>query len=73
MNVLIPKRQQSPSVVCKLDFEKACDMGEWGFLFYMMERMGFGSKWREWIYSCVSSAQFSVIVNRSLKGFLLTS
>ena len=25
--------------------------------------MGFGSKWLEWMWSCLSSAKFSVVVN----------
>ena len=33
-------------VVCKLDIEKAYDNVDWGFLQYIMERMGFGVKWR---------------------------
>ena len=35
-------RQKHPGFVCKLDFKKAYDMVDWGFLQYMMCRLGFG-------------------------------
>lgn len=38
-------RYKIPGVICKLDFEKACDMVDWSFLMCMLEHMGFGRKW----------------------------
>ncbi|XP_077249376.1 uncharacterized protein LOC143888872 [Tasmannia lanceolata] len=47
-------------IMCKLDMEKAYDRVEWDCLDYLLGRMGFGSKWRLWIKTCISSASFSL-------------
>ncbi|GJR24032.1 putative RNA-directed DNA polymerase [Tanacetum coccineum] len=49
----------------KVDFEKAFDSVNWGFLLDVMRQMGFGVKWRKWILSCLSSASISVLINGS--------
>ena len=43
-------KSRLPSVVCKLDIEKAYDHVNWESLFYLLDRTGFGLKWKGWIF-----------------------
>jgi hypothetical protein len=36
-------------LLCKLDLEKVYDHVNWDFLLYLLQRCGFGEKWRAWI------------------------
>lgn len=63
------KRQGIPGILCKLDIEKAFDHVHWNFLLNLLKDMGFGSKWTNWIYWCISTVRFSVLMNGSPQGF----
>ena len=67
------RRRKERWILCKLDIEKAYDHIRWDFLQQTLERMGFGSKWIRWMYWCISTASFSVMVNRSPSGFFRSS
>ncbi|GLT33516.1 hypothetical protein SLA2020_080980 [Shorea laevis] len=59
------KRRKHESFIFKADFEKAYDCVDWDFLDWMMDRMGFGVKWRKWIQECLSTARISILINGS--------
>ena len=48
-----------------VDFEKAYDSVDWGYLDFIMERMSSLTLWRKWIKECVCTATTSVLVNDS--------
>ena len=66
-------KSRIPGLICKLDVEKAYDHVNWNFLLYMMEQFGFGDKWRNWIYFCISTTCFSVLINVTPYGFFASS
>ncbi|XP_059623077.1 uncharacterized protein LOC132266242 [Cornus florida] len=66
-------RSGVPGVLCKLDVEKAYDHVSRKFFLYLMDKMGFGDKWRCWIEAYISLVRFSVMVNGSPTGFFGSS
>ena len=62
-----------PGVVCKLDIEKPYDHLNWDVLFYLLGKMGFGERWREWIKTCITTVRLFVLVNGSPVGFFGSS
>jgi hypothetical protein len=47
----------------KIDINKAYNKVDWGFLCGMLERLGFSNKWIHWMMLCVSSVNYSALVN----------
>ncbi|RVW96427.1 hypothetical protein CK203_029768 [Vitis vinifera] len=63
------QKRKEKGLICKLDIEKAYDCIKWNFLMKVLQKMGFGTKWVGWMWSCVSSAKFSILVNGVPAGF----
>ncbi|GAU36827.1 hypothetical protein TSUD_320640 [Trifolium subterraneum] len=59
------KKAGKECLIFKVDFEKAYDSVDWGFLDYMLRRFGFNTKWRAWMKACICSGSMSVLVNGS--------
>ena len=60
-------------LLCKLDVEKAFDHVNWRFLMQLLEQSGFSTKWRQWIFLCISTVRFSILINGSPCGFFESS
>lgn len=56
-------RHKRPSVLLKLDISKAFDTVEWPFLLQVLQAMGFGQRWRDWISALISTASTSILLN----------
>jgi mannosylglycoprotein endo-beta-mannosidase len=50
-------------VLLLLDFEKAFDIIEWGFLFGALEKLGFGDTWIRWVKALYKGASSAVKLN----------
>jgi len=59
------RRCKKDLMLFKVDFEKANDSVDWGYLDVVMEQMSFPLLWRKWVRECVSTATASVLVNDS--------
>ncbi|GAU25959.1 hypothetical protein TSUD_373600 [Trifolium subterraneum] len=59
------RKSKKELMLFKVDFEKAYDSVDWGYLDAVMGRMSFPTLWRKWIRECVSTATSSVLVNGS--------
>ncbi|GJY08676.1 RNA-directed DNA polymerase, eukaryota, reverse transcriptase zinc-binding domain protein [Tanacetum coccineum] len=59
------KARKKQSMIFKVDFEKAFDSVRWDFLDDILKNFGFGTRWRNWIQSCLKSSRGSILVNGS--------
>ncbi|WJX23528.1 hypothetical protein P8452_12731 [Trifolium repens] len=56
-------RGSKGELALKIDISKAFDKVDWGFLKGMLVRMGFSETWVRWIMMCVSTVNYSVLMN----------
>nr|GEV71529.1 RNA-directed DNA polymerase, eukaryota, reverse transcriptase zinc-binding domain protein [Tanacetum cinerariifolium] len=59
------KSKKKQTMIFKVDFEKAFDSVRLDFLDDVMANFGFGTRWRDWIISCLKSSSGSILVNGS--------
>nr|XP_043609708.1 uncharacterized protein LOC122581544 [Erigeron canadensis] len=67
VNEAVPwaKKDKKKMFILKVDFNKACDNVNWGFLISNMQNLGFPKRWCNWVHGILSSARASVLVNGS--------
>nr|GEW15478.1 RNA-directed DNA polymerase, eukaryota, reverse transcriptase zinc-binding domain protein [Tanacetum cinerariifolium] len=64
------KTKKKQAMFFKVDFEKAYDSVRLDFLDDVLNKFGFGNKWRTWIQSCMRSSRGSIVINGSpMEGF----
>lgn len=50
-------------IILKLDFEKAYDKVQWGFMMEVLEKKNFLEKWIEWMKQVIEGGRVGIIVN----------
>ncbi|XP_026399704.1 uncharacterized protein LOC113295588 [Papaver somniferum] len=66
-------KRKGGNVGLKLDITQAFDTVRWSFVLNVFRRYGFSQQWCSWIYSLLSSARISIILNGSPEGFFKTN
>lgn len=64
---------KEPSMLMKIDIQKAYDKVDWRFLCKCMEAFGFSKQWINLIFNCISSPRISILINGSPEGFFSIS
>jgi hypothetical protein len=55
--------QKQSGILLKLDITKAFDTISWPFLFEVMEKLGFGSIWRDVVSGLISTSSTQILLN----------
>ncbi|GKF57332.1 RNA-directed DNA polymerase, eukaryota, reverse transcriptase zinc-binding domain protein, partial [Tanacetum coccineum] len=59
------RRKKKHALIFKVDFQKAFDSVRWDFVDDVLNKFGFGDRWRTWIQSSLRSSRGSILVNGS--------
>lgn len=62
------KDEGPPRCAIKINLMKAYDSVDWPFLFDVMRVMNFPSKYIQWTKQCITTTQYSVIINGCSEG-----
>ncbi|XP_022575814.1 uncharacterized protein LOC111215880 [Brassica napus] len=61
---------QQCSMAVKTDMSKAYDRIEWRFVYQVLRRLGFHSKWTMWIMECISTVSYAYLINDNVYGMV---
>jgi len=63
--VVVEKSRKRKKRVVIVEYEKSYKSINWEFMYYMMRRLSFCSKWIGWIKTCMKSSIIPILVNGS--------
>lgn len=61
------KKEMDGYLALKLDFNKAYDRVEWGFVEGLLIKMGFHERWVHWVIQSITTVKSTVVVNGGTK------
>ncbi|KAA0051609.1 LINE-1 retrotransposable element ORF2 protein [Cucumis melo var. makuwa] len=67
-NIDLWKRKKTRGFVIKIDLEKAFDKISWNFIDFMLKKKNLSKKWGDWIKTCISTVQYSILINGKPRG-----
>ncbi|XP_072993876.1 uncharacterized protein [Typha latifolia] len=62
---MVSDKHLKPTMMLKLDMEKAYDRVNWKAVLGVLEAMGFPTKWCRWLSACIKSPRYAILVNGS--------
>jgi len=72
-HINMKKDGKKGEMTLKLDISKAYDRVEWGCLDKIMEKLGFESRWRKLLLTCISTVTYSIQINGKPNGHIVLS
>lgn len=56
-------RRRAPCILLKIDIAKAFDSVAWNFLLELLQHMGFGRRWRNWVSMILATSSTKILLN----------
>jgi len=57
------RKKNIPTAMLKIDISKAFDTISWKFLLEVLQALGFGQRWRDWVAILLASASSCLLLN----------
>lgn len=57
-------------LILKVDFSKAFDSVDWGFLLDLLKARGFGERWSGWVKTILASSKAKFLINNTQCGYV---
>lgn len=61
--IFLIQKHRLPGRILKVDFSKAFDIVDWGFLLDLLKAHGFSDRWIGWIKSILTSSKAKFLIN----------
>ena len=63
------KLKKQKGIILKLNFEKAYDKVDWGFMRQIIERKKFSPKWIDWVRTMVEGGKVAINLNGEIGAY----